>query len=301
MKLTPLDIHHKEFRHSLRGYSEEEVDAFLDEVADEFERLFKENIDLNEKLEAMEAKVREFEQMEKTVHNTLVAAQKSAEDIEANATKEADLTRKDAELRAKEIIHEALSLKQKTQNEFMRIKQAETDFRQNFRALLERHLGEMSEIAVPSDIQEMSERDEQAEEIVASMDSMREPEPEAPVAPAPAPEPVAGPVEPPPASPQPVPEPVEEAPEVFEASAVIDEPALIEEPGPSVAVEDDAPAPVAEPPESGFVTSVHLGEVGESGIAEEEPLYDDEPAEFEIPTFDSLGERDDDLDIEEID
>ena len=27
MKLTPLDIHHKEFRHSLRGYNEEEVDA----------------------------------------------------------------------------------------------------------------------------------------------------------------------------------------------------------------------------------------------------------------------------------
>ena len=52
MKLTPLDIHHKEFRHSLRGYNEEEVDQFLDQVADEFERLFKENIDLSEKLEA---------------------------------------------------------------------------------------------------------------------------------------------------------------------------------------------------------------------------------------------------------
>ena len=44
MKLTALDIHHKEFRHSLRGYSEEEVDGFLDQVADEFDRLFKENI-----------------------------------------------------------------------------------------------------------------------------------------------------------------------------------------------------------------------------------------------------------------
>ena len=35
MKLTPLDIHHKEFRHSIRGYSEDEVDQFLDEVADD--------------------------------------------------------------------------------------------------------------------------------------------------------------------------------------------------------------------------------------------------------------------------
>ena len=61
MKLTPLDIHHKEFRHSLRGYSEEEVDAFLDEVADEFERLFKENIDLSEKIEAAEQHVRQYQ------------------------------------------------------------------------------------------------------------------------------------------------------------------------------------------------------------------------------------------------
>ncbi|MCE5191758.1 MAG: DivIVA domain-containing protein, partial [Actinomycetia bacterium] len=42
MKLTPLDIHHKEFGRSLRGYNEAEVDEFLDQVADELERLFKE-------------------------------------------------------------------------------------------------------------------------------------------------------------------------------------------------------------------------------------------------------------------
>ena len=75
MKLTPLDIHHKEFRHSLRGYTEEEVDQFLDEVADEFERLFKENIDLSEKLEAANEKVRGYQEMERTLHNTMLAAQ----------------------------------------------------------------------------------------------------------------------------------------------------------------------------------------------------------------------------------
>ncbi|MDO8987566.1 MAG: DivIVA domain-containing protein, partial [Coriobacteriia bacterium] len=85
MKLTPLDIHHKEFRHSLRGYSEEEVDGFLDEVADEFERLFKENIDLSEKLEIAREQVRTFDAQKETLHNTMVAAQRSAEDIVAKA------------------------------------------------------------------------------------------------------------------------------------------------------------------------------------------------------------------------
>src|SRR5512139_1248974 len=91
MKLTPMDIHHKEFRVALRGYNQEEVDAFLDEVADEFERLFKENIDLSEKLEASNEKVRGYVEMEKTLHSTMLAAQQSAEETKAKAVKETEL------------------------------------------------------------------------------------------------------------------------------------------------------------------------------------------------------------------
>ena len=53
MKLTPLDIRHKEFKRGMRGYADVEVDEFLDEVADEYERLFKENIDLSERVESL--------------------------------------------------------------------------------------------------------------------------------------------------------------------------------------------------------------------------------------------------------
>ena len=37
--LTPLDIQNKNFKHSIRGYNEEQVDDFLDEIANEMERL----------------------------------------------------------------------------------------------------------------------------------------------------------------------------------------------------------------------------------------------------------------------
>lgn len=301
MKLTPLDIHHKEFRHSLRGYSEEEVDAFLDEVADEFERLFKENIDLAEKLEAANDKLRDHELMEKTVHNTLVAAQKSAEDIEANALKEAELTRKDAELRAKEIIHEALTLKQKTQNEFMRIKDGETQFRQAFRNMLEDHLGRIQEIPVPADIAALSGTDEVAEDIVASMESVQT----VPAVP-PAPEPMIA-VEPQPAA---VVMDLDETADEFEESSVQDafedapdilpDELLEPEPAPALLIADEGDDEV-ELPASGFVTAVQLGEVEDTDLAAETPEYEDEPVTFEIPSLDSLGERDDDMDIEEID
>jgi cell division initiation protein len=137
MKLTPLDIHHKEFKHALRGYSEEEVDAFLDEVAAEFERLFKENIESEEKIERIRTKITQYEDMENTLRNTLVTAQKTSEEVLGNSQKEADLIVKDAELKAKEIVQEAYMHKQELHSQINELKQTEDDFRNRFRVLLE--------------------------------------------------------------------------------------------------------------------------------------------------------------------
>ncbi|HBG77212.1 MAG TPA: septum formation initiator, partial [Clostridiales bacterium] len=54
MSLTPMDIHNKEFARKFRGYQEDEVDEFLDAIVDEFEKLHKENIDLKDKVHALE-------------------------------------------------------------------------------------------------------------------------------------------------------------------------------------------------------------------------------------------------------
>ncbi|TLM81427.1 MAG: DivIVA domain-containing protein, partial [Actinobacteria bacterium] len=152
MKLTPLDIHHKEFGHSLRGYNEEQVDQFLDEVADEFERLFKENIDLSEKLEAASARLNEFEMQRHTINNTMMAAQSSADEIRARAKNEGEATIREAEMKAKDIIHAALAKKQQVAGELIRIKQAEEEFRARYKSLLEHNLKAVSEVALPDDI-----------------------------------------------------------------------------------------------------------------------------------------------------
>jgi len=248
MKLTPLDIHHKEFRHSLRGYSEEEVDGFLDEVADEFERLFKENIDLSEKLDVAREQVRAFEAQKETLHNTMVAAQRSAEDIIAKASGEASITLRDAEVKSKEIIHNALTQKQKVAGELVRIKQAEEEFRTRFKAMLENHLRSVGEISLPDDVTVlMGETDDG---MVGQVD----------VAPS------------------------------FEMQPTTVMPAI----------ETQAAATAAEPPASGFVQSVTLGEVDAPDLGAEEPEFAP-PREFKLGNFGDLGERDDDLDIEEID
>ncbi len=149
MKLTPLDIHHKEFRNALRGYSPEEVDDFLDEVADEFERLFKENIDLNEKLEVAAARVRDYGALEHTLQATLVSAQQSAEDIKARAGAESDRMLREAEAKAAEVVGSALEEKQHSQAEYARLQKAEKEFRSSFRGMLEAYLKDVADAVAP--------------------------------------------------------------------------------------------------------------------------------------------------------
>jgi len=49
--LTPLDIENKKFsRKRISGYSVEEVDEFLDEVTVDYEKLYKENSELKDKI-----------------------------------------------------------------------------------------------------------------------------------------------------------------------------------------------------------------------------------------------------------
>ncbi|PKQ21377.1 MAG: hypothetical protein CVT66_00860 [Actinobacteria bacterium HGW-Actinobacteria-6] len=276
MKLTPLDIHHKEFGRSLRGYNEAEVDAFLDQVADELERLFKENIDLSERMETIEEKVKAYQDMERTLHNTLVSAQKSAEDIIAKSLHEAEVVLKDAEVKAKEIIHNALQQKQKTQGELMRIKAAEEDFRARFRSLLEDHVRNLGEIPLSDDVQVLTGQTDAG--VVGDVEVM------------------AAPVAPEASSFAPV-----AAPPLPSYAAAVESQlngTPIPKPAPAPAPKQQITQPI-EPPASGFVQGLQLGEVGTPELPMEEPVLLDAP-EFTMD-FGSIGEREDDVDIEEID
>ena len=271
MKLTPLDIHHKEFRHSLRGYSEEEVDAFLDQVADEFERLFKENIDLNERLDQALERVRGYQSMEATLNNTLVQAQRSSEEIIAKAGIEADSMMRDAELKAKEIVHNALQKKQTVTNELVRIKHAEEEFRLRYKTLLESQLRDLSEVALPDDVSVLL--DDSDGDLIGAVDVRPQAASFTPMnggtssfAPA-----LAEPLEVP----------------TFEDTA-------------DATAQETTEMQLVDPPASGFVSSVALGEVDSPDIPAG-PVDLVDPSEFELPGFDMLGERENDTDIEEID
>lgn len=102
--LTPLDIHNKEFKKSLRGYDADQVDEFLDEVIKDFETLYKENLDLKELLRREKDNVNRYKEMEDTLQKTMVLAQKMAEEAKRNAEKEAELILAEAQKKAGEVV-----------------------------------------------------------------------------------------------------------------------------------------------------------------------------------------------------
>lgn len=99
-RLTPLDVIHATFSKSIRGYSTQDVDAFKEKVAKAIETLLEENQQMKEKIQVLDEKLRDYNTKEITLQNTLVLAEKSAEERIASAKKEAELIVEEARVRA---------------------------------------------------------------------------------------------------------------------------------------------------------------------------------------------------------
>ena len=100
--ITPLDIENKKFsKQMVNGYNVDEVDEFLDELTTDYERLYKENKELKDNTEELHNDVGQYKNIESTLQNTLIIAQRTADEIQAVAKQQAEQIIKDAEYQAK--------------------------------------------------------------------------------------------------------------------------------------------------------------------------------------------------------
>jgi len=100
MKVTPLDLRQTHFKKGLRGYDAEEVRALLTDAADDYEAALRDLDRLRQELQTAESQLSEYREREANLRNTLLTAQKVADQIRENAAKEADVLMRDAETRA---------------------------------------------------------------------------------------------------------------------------------------------------------------------------------------------------------
>lgn len=140
MALTPLDIHNKEFRRSFRGYDEDEVNEFLDQVIKDYEALIRENKEQQNQIQTLQDRLDHFSNIEETLSKTIIVAQEAADEVKSNSKKEAQLIIRESEKNADRIINEALVKSGKIALEIEELKKQASIYRTRFRTLLEAQL-----------------------------------------------------------------------------------------------------------------------------------------------------------------
>ncbi|MDD2320531.1 MAG: DivIVA domain-containing protein [Geobacteraceae bacterium] len=140
MKITPLDIQQQQFKGKLfGGLHPDDVDSFLQSVAQELESLTRENATLREQCQKMTTEAERLAQQEKDLRETLLAAQRITEEMKNNAQKEAELKIAEAEVQAEKILADAENRVVQLKNEIQELRRQKAQFETSFRSLLESH------------------------------------------------------------------------------------------------------------------------------------------------------------------
>jgi cell division initiation protein len=134
--LTPLDIHNKEFKKAIRGYDADEVDEFLDEIIKDYEHLYKDNLNLKDQIDSFQENIARYRDLEDTLHNTMILAQQTAEEVKKNAEKEAELIIRNAKQKGEEIVQKAKDEIVELKNDYKELQKTVQQFKAQYKAFL---------------------------------------------------------------------------------------------------------------------------------------------------------------------
>ena len=153
--LTPQDIDSKIFKQTMRGYAVDEVETFLQEVSEDYARLYRENLAAKERIEMLSDAVRQYKAMEETLQNALSVAKRSGDDVKQNAYDRAEVIVRDAQIRAEEMIENANGEVEKIRYQYEQMNRSVEVFRAKVVSLLHAQLDiikDYSQIEVNEDI-----------------------------------------------------------------------------------------------------------------------------------------------------
>jgi len=140
MRITPMDIEQQEFTRSFRGYNEEEVDDFLDKIVKDYEELINENVRLNEEIEKMQEKLKEFGEIEESLRHALLDARKSEEEMKGRVENEAKVIIEKAKMEAKALKQQVFESEDLVKNEIDSLRRYKFVFKEKFKSMLNLYL-----------------------------------------------------------------------------------------------------------------------------------------------------------------
>jgi cell division initiation protein len=177
MKVSPISIKKQEFNKVMRGYDKDEVQAFLDKLADEFETLQKDNDSLKRDLEESTVKLAEFRRIEKNLQDTLLKAQESSSKSIESTKKQSSLMMKEAEIKASQILEKARENANEIRNAVINLREEKDLIVANLKAIInsQAHLLELKvesageEVIETGHIEQAKKIDINVDEIVSKL------------------------------------------------------------------------------------------------------------------------------------
>jgi cell division initiation protein len=139
-KITIVDIQHKAFKKKLNGYDPAEVDQYLDELIETFEDEAQQRAALEAEISDLRERISHFKAMEESLHNTLLLAQRTADEVKASAHKEADLIRAEARMSVEKEIAAYGDRASEARREHQRAVETAEQAKSELRSLLTTHL-----------------------------------------------------------------------------------------------------------------------------------------------------------------
>jgi len=139
-RLTPVEIQKRRFRICFRGFDQKEVSTFLETVSNEMEELLLENQKLREENQRRKQEIEEYQGLESTLKSTLITAQKTIDEMKANAEKEAALIVSQAQIQAEKSLEDAQRRLSQLVDEINALKTEKIRFEASLRSELELHL-----------------------------------------------------------------------------------------------------------------------------------------------------------------
>lgn len=140
MVLTPLDIHNKEFPVKMRGYDQDQVNDYLDQIIKDYEMVLKDKREIEKQLQFSEEKVGHFNNLQDALNKSIIVAQDAADRLKENAIKEANIIRIEAEKNADRLLDEAVSKARKITTETDELKKQSRVFKQRLQIMIESQL-----------------------------------------------------------------------------------------------------------------------------------------------------------------
>lgn len=169
MSITPVEVRHAQLSRAPLGYSRRATDNLLESVAQSYEQTWWERADLRDEVERLQAELARFKDMERLLRDTMMSAEKAAEDLRSQSRREYDMLLQEARLKAREIVLEAEAERERIRAEIRRLQTDRSEVQASYRSFLQSALERLD--------RELEKPETFAEHTVAEAEAEPEPSP----------------------------------------------------------------------------------------------------------------------------